>query len=72
MNQIKAGLQKGRYKEASDVYTDLSLVFWNALFYNEPKSQIALDAETLKVRGDRIKKEASSSFFYYGLDCVGE
>lgn len=28
----------------------MSLVFWNALFYNEPKSQIALDAETLKVR----------------------
>ncbi|KAF9449324.1 hypothetical protein P691DRAFT_812703 [Macrolepiota fuliginosa MF-IS2] len=45
---IKAGLGNGRYKEASDVYTDLSLVFWNALFYNEPKSQIAQDAETLK------------------------
>lgn len=43
------GLQKGRYKEPLDVYTDLSLVFWNALFYNEPGSQIALDAETLKV-----------------------
>lgn len=50
IKNIKAGLEKGRYKEASDVYTDLSLVFWNALFYNEPKSQIALDAETLKVR----------------------
>lgn len=48
INNIKAGLEKGRYKEASDVYTDLSLVFWNALFYNEPKSQIAFDAETLK------------------------
>ncbi|XP_006454962.1 hypothetical protein AGABI2DRAFT_148258 [Agaricus bisporus var. bisporus H97] len=48
INKIKAGLEKGRYKEASDVYTDLSLVFWNALFYNEPKSQIALDAETVK------------------------
>ena len=32
-----------------NAYTDLSLVFWNALFYNEPGSQIALDAETLKV-----------------------
>jgi hypothetical protein len=31
-------------------YTDLSLVFWNAIFYNEPDSQIALDAVTLKVR----------------------
>jgi chromatin structure-remodeling complex subunit RSC1/2 len=51
ISQIMAGLEKGRYKEASDVYTDLSLVFWNALFYNEPKSQIAIDAEALKVRG---------------------
>ncbi|KXN88583.1 Chromatin structure-remodeling complex subunit rsc1 [Leucoagaricus sp. SymC.cos] len=48
INNIKASLEKGRYKEASDVYTDLSLVFWNALFYNEPKSQISLDADTLK------------------------
>lgn len=30
-------------------YTDLSLIFWNALFYNEADSQIALDAATLKV-----------------------
>lgn len=50
IDNIKSGLEKGRYKDAMDVYTDLSLVFWNALFYNEPKSQIALDAETLKVR----------------------
>lgn len=49
INNIQVGLQKGRYKEPLDVYTDLSLVFWNALFYNEPGSQIALDAETLKV-----------------------
>jgi len=49
INNIKVGLEKGRYKESLDVYTDLSLVFWNALFYNEPGSQIALDAETLKV-----------------------
>ena len=49
MKNIQAGVEKGRYREASDVYTDLSLVFWNALFYNEPDSQIALDAGTLKV-----------------------
>lgn len=49
MNNIRAGVEKGRYKDALDVYTDLSLVFWNALFYNEPLSVIALDAGTLKV-----------------------
>ena len=50
MKNIQAGVEKGRYREASDVYTDLSLVFWNALFYNEPDSQIAMDAGSLKVR----------------------
>ena len=49
MKNIQAGVEKGRYREASDVYTDLSLVFWNALFYNESDSQIALDAGSLKV-----------------------
>lgn len=32
-----------------EVHEDLSLVFWNALYYNEPTSQIYKDAETLKV-----------------------
>ncbi|KAF6758882.1 bromeodomain-containing protein [Ephemerocybe angulata] len=48
LDNIKASVAKGRYKETTDVYTDLSLVFWNAIFYNEPGSQIANDAETLK------------------------
>ncbi|KAF8907675.1 hypothetical protein CPB84DRAFT_1674763 [Gymnopilus junonius] len=48
LKNIQTGVAKGRYKEATDVYTDLSLVFWNALFYNESGSQIALDAKTLK------------------------
>ena len=49
-NNIRLGVEKGRYKDVLDIYTDLSLVFWNALFYNEPTSQIAVDAKTLKVR----------------------
>ena len=49
MKNIQAGVEKGRYGEASDVYTDLTLVFWNALFYNESDSQIAMDASSLKV-----------------------
>ena len=52
MNNIKSGIEKNRYRDALDVYTDLSLVFWNALFYNEPESQIGVDAQTLKVRVD--------------------
>lgn len=42
-------MDKNRYKDPINAYTDLSLVFWNALFYNEPGSQIASDAESLKV-----------------------
>ncbi len=33
-----------------DVYTDINLVFKNALYYNEVGSQIAKDATTLQVR----------------------
>ncbi|KAM6497751.1 hypothetical protein JOM56_005699 [Amanita muscaria] len=48
LNNIRDGMSKNRYKDARDVYTDISLVFWNALYYNEPGSQIASDAQTLK------------------------
>ncbi|KAF8628527.1 hypothetical protein AX15_003840 [Amanita polypyramis BW_CC] len=48
LNNIRDGVAKSRYKDARDVYTDISLVFWNALYYNEPGSQIAGDAGTLK------------------------
>jgi len=49
LKNIQTSLDKGRYKEPLDVYRDISLVFWNALFYNEPDSQIADDANSLKV-----------------------
>ncbi len=56
LKNIQIGLEKGRYKDALDVYTDLSLVFWNALFYNEPKSQIAADAASLKACNHDISR----------------
>lgn len=48
LNYIRDGVARNRYKDARDVNTDISLVFWNALYYNEPGSQIASDAGTLK------------------------
>ncbi|KII86314.1 hypothetical protein PLICRDRAFT_56043 [Plicaturopsis crispa FD-325 SS-3] len=48
LNDIKSNVENDRYKDPLDAYTDLSLVFWNALFYNEEGSGISLDAETLK------------------------
>ncbi|KIK92078.1 hypothetical protein PAXRUDRAFT_830304 [Paxillus rubicundulus Ve08.2h10] len=48
INGVRASVAKNRYKDPLNAYTDLSLVFWNALFYNEPSSQIASDAEMLK------------------------
>ncbi|KAG1746902.1 hypothetical protein EDB19DRAFT_1688275 [Suillus lakei] len=48
INAIKSSVERNRYKDALNAYTDLSLVFWNALFYNEPDSQIATDAQTLR------------------------
>jgi chromatin structure-remodeling complex subunit RSC1/2 len=50
LNGISQKLQDGAYKDPLEIYEDLSLVFWNALYYNEPASQIYKDAETLKVR----------------------
>jgi len=50
LNGVRASLEKNRYKGPLDAYTDMSLVFWNALFYNESDSVIASDARTLKVR----------------------
>ncbi|THV07276.1 hypothetical protein K435DRAFT_742310 [Dendrothele bispora CBS 962.96] len=48
IDSIRDSLQKNQYKDPLDVYMDLSLVFWNALYYNEPGSQISSDAEKLK------------------------
>ncbi|KAF8185074.1 hypothetical protein K438DRAFT_1068889 [Mycena galopus ATCC 62051] len=57
LNGVQEKLEKNRYKDPLDAYTDLSLVFLNALFYNEPDSQIATDAQTLK---DRLDSEWKS------------
>ncbi|KAF7295273.1 hypothetical protein MIND_01066400 [Mycena indigotica] len=45
---IRLNLENNKYKNPLDAYTDISLVFWNAMYYNESKSQIAVDAGTLK------------------------
>lgn len=49
LNGISEKLRANKYKDALQVYEDLTLVFLNALYYNEPTSQIAKDAQTLKV-----------------------
>ncbi|KAI0307427.1 hypothetical protein B0F90DRAFT_1673495 [Multifurca ochricompacta] len=48
LNGVSRSLQDGSYNEPLEAYEDLSLVFLNALYYNEPASQIHKDAETLK------------------------
>lgn len=49
LNGIKDTLAKNKYKNALDAYEDLTLVFLNALYYNEEGSQIAKDAAMLRV-----------------------
>ncbi|CDO70952.1 hypothetical protein BN946_scf184829.g61 [Trametes cinnabarina] len=39
---------ENKYKDPLQAYEDLNLVFLNALYYNEPGSQISKDATTLK------------------------
>ena len=49
INGVKASLAQNKYKDPLDAFQDLQLVFLNALYYNEPGSQISKDASTLKV-----------------------
>ncbi|KAI0825268.1 hypothetical protein BC628DRAFT_1419247 [Trametes gibbosa] len=48
VNGVKSTLAQNKYKDPLDAFRDLQLVFLNALYYNEPGSQIAKDATTLK------------------------
>ncbi|KAI0327304.1 hypothetical protein GY45DRAFT_1327801 [Cubamyces sp. BRFM 1775] len=48
INGVKANLAQNKYKDPLDAFQDLQLVFLNALYYNEPGSQISKDATTLK------------------------
>ncbi|KAF7322508.1 hypothetical protein HMN09_00029300 [Mycena chlorophos] len=48
LEPIRVNIEKNKYKDPMDAYTDLSLVFWNAMYYNETGSQIATDAQALK------------------------
>ncbi|KAJ3758758.1 RSC complex protein [Lentinula raphanica] len=48
LHPIRDSLAENKYKDAEEVYTDLSLVFWNAIFYNERDSQISKDAAIMK------------------------
>ncbi|KAL7285867.1 hypothetical protein ACG7TL_000978 [Trametes sanguinea] len=48
INGVKANLAQNKYRDPLNAYEDLNLVFLNALYYNEPGSQISKDATTLK------------------------
>ncbi|EIW65096.1 uncharacterized protein TRAVEDRAFT_26037 [Trametes versicolor FP-101664 SS1] len=48
INGVKSTLAQNKYKDPLDAFQDIQLVFLNALYYNEPGSQIAKDATTLK------------------------
>ena len=50
INIVRAKLNAENYENCLAAYADLALVFLNALHYNEEGSQIAQDAEKLRVR----------------------
>ena len=54
LNGVLADLRANRFKDVQAVYDDLNLIFLNALHYNREDSQIAKDANTLKVRSERF------------------
>lgn len=49
INGIQERIASNDYKDSLEIYEDLSLVFRNAMYYNEDGSQIWRDAATLKV-----------------------
>ncbi|KAG8678166.1 hypothetical protein FRC08_018011, partial [Ceratobasidium sp. 394] len=48
LNVIKDKLEKGKYKTAEVLHSDLELVFANAIHFNEENSVISNDARTLQ------------------------
>ncbi|KAG9122092.1 hypothetical protein FRC07_001670 [Ceratobasidium sp. 392] len=48
LNNIKDKLEKGKYKTAADLHSDIELVFANAIHFNEEHSGISNDARTLQ------------------------
>ena len=57
-----ADLKANRFKDAQAVYDDLNLIFLNALHYNIEDSQIAKDANTLKVRSKTVVRDESNAY----------
>ncbi|THG96542.1 hypothetical protein EW026_g5306 [Hermanssonia centrifuga] len=57
INIVKESLAKNKYQDPLQLYEDLSLVFLNALFYNEDGSQISKDADSLKTILDKEWRE---------------
>ncbi|KAH8822762.1 hypothetical protein DL96DRAFT_1619137 [Flagelloscypha sp. PMI_526] len=49
VNMVKHKLEEDKYDDPMQLYEDLSLVFWNAIYYNEEESVIAKDASKLKL-----------------------
>ncbi|KAG9097320.1 hypothetical protein FRC06_007668, partial [Ceratobasidium sp. 370] len=58
LNSIKDKLEKGKYKTAENLHSDLELVFANAIHFNEETSVISNDARTLQ---GILKKEWGAS-----------
>ncbi|QRW05872.1 bromodomain associated protein [Ceratobasidium sp. AG-Ba] len=48
LNNIKDKLEKGKYKTAGNLYSDIELVFANAIHFNEENSVISNDARILQ------------------------
>ena len=61
MNGVLTDLKANRFKDAQAVYDDLNLIFLNALHYNREDSQIAKDANTLKVRPNQLTRRRTAT-----------
>jgi chromatin structure-remodeling complex subunit RSC1/2 len=60
ITDIQQKLAQDQYENCLTAFEDLALVFLNALYYNEDDSQIAADADKLKVLCDLSNKSLAA------------
>ena len=59
LNGIQEKLSRNRYRVTLEAFDDMSLVFKNAMYFNEESSQLSQDAVVLLVRTSVCRRVSS-------------
>jgi len=64
LNGIQEKLSRNRYRVTLEAFDDMSLVFKNAMYFNEESSQLSLDAAILLVRMSICRRVSQRSIWH--------